>query len=57
MLILVALVAVPVTPPTILPVTLPVILPVTFKFPPTFRLLAIPTPPDTISAPFAVVVD
>ena len=65
MFMLFALVAVPVRSPVTLPVTLPVVLPVilaiilpaTFKFPPTFRFLAIPTPPDITSAPFAVVVD
>ena len=31
--------------------------PVNVVVPPTFRFLAIPTPPDTTSAPFAVVVD
>ena len=34
-----------------------VVAPVTLSVPPTFKLLAIPTPPDTISAPFAVLVD
>ena len=43
----------PVTPKVLLSVVAPVIL----VLPPTFRFLAIPAPPLTTSAPFAVVVD
>ena len=31
--------------------------PVTLEFPPTFKVLAIPTPPETIKAPVVVDVD